>query len=134
MAGPRRNTPAADLALPDVLGVAALVLVGVVARFVTTSPLWLDEALSANIAALPLGDIADALRQDGHPPLYYWMLHGWMSVFGEGDAAVRSLSGVFGVLSLPLAYEAGRRRAGHAAGLCVLVTLFIRETYCRPPA
>lgn len=123
MAGPRRNTARraeGGLATIDVLGVAALVALGVVLRFVTTSPLWLDEALSVNIASLPLGEIGDALRQDGHPPLYYWLLHGWMSVFGEGDVAVRSLSGVAGVLTLPLAWEAGRRRAGTVGGLCVL--------------
>ena len=57
------------------------------------SHLWLDEALSVNIARLPVGDIPEALRHDGHPPLYYWLLHAWMSVFGEGDAAVRALSG-----------------------------------------
>lgn len=121
MHGPRRNTtPAAELARVDVVVVALLVAAGVLLRFVTTSPLWLDEALSVNIASLPLGDIGDALRQDGHPPLYYWLLHGWMSLVGEGDGAVRALSGLFGLLSLPLAYEAGRRRAGHAAGLLVL--------------
>jgi mannosyltransferase len=123
VAGPRRNTARrADggLATIDVLGVAGLVVLGVVLRFVTTSPLWLDEALSVNIASLPLGDIGDALRQDGHPPLYYWLLHGWMSVFGEGDVAVRALSGVAGVLALPLAWEAGRRRAGTVGGMCVL--------------
>lgn len=123
MAGPRRNTARrADggLATIDVLGVAAVVALGVVLRFVTTSPLWLDEALSVNIASLPLGDIGDALRRDGHPPLYYWLLHGWMSAFGEGDVAVRSLSGVAGLLTLPLAWEAGRRRAGTIGGLCVL--------------
>jgi len=121
--GAPRNTarPAsAPLSRLDLLAVGALVVVGVAARFLTRSPLWLDEALSVNIASLPLGDIGDALRRDGHPPLYYWLLHGWMQLFGTGDAAVRSLSGVFGLLSLPLAYEAGRRRAGHAAGLCVL--------------
>ncbi len=123
MTGPRRNaepTPAARLSSLEVAAVAAIVLVGVAFRFLTRSPLWLDEALSVNIAALPLGEIDDALRMDGHPPLYYWLLHGWMELFGSSDAAVRSLSGIFGVLSLPLAYVAGRRRAGHAAGLCVL--------------
>jgi len=121
--GPQRNLhgPAsAALTRIEVAVVALLVAVGVAFRFLTTSPLWLDEALSVNIASLPLGDIGDALRRDGHPPLYYWLLHGWMEVFGTGDAAVRALSGVFGLLSLPLAYEAGRRRAGHAAGLLVL--------------
>ena len=103
------------------LAIALLVTVSVALRFLTRSPLWLDEALSVNIASLPLGEIGDALRRDGHPPLYYWMLHGWMELLGTGDAAVRSMSGLFGVLSLPLAYEAGRRRAGKAAGFSVLL-------------
>ncbi len=52
-------------------GLVLAVALGVVARFVATSPLWLDEALSVHIASLPMGDIPDALRHDGHPPLYY---------------------------------------------------------------
>jgi hypothetical protein len=102
-----------------VVGVAALVL-GVVVRFTTSSSLWLDEALSVNIAQLPLGDITSALRHDGHPPLYYFLLHGWTELFGTGDVAVRALSGVFGLLTLPLAYVAGRRRGGPLAGWLAL--------------
>jgi mannosyltransferase len=101
--------------------VAAIVAVGVALRFVTTSNLWLDEALSANIASLPVGDLLDALRHDGHPPLYYLLLHGWMQVFGEGDVAVRALSGVFGVAVLPLAWVAGRRLAGLSGARWALV-------------
>ena len=59
----------------------------------TRSPLWLDEALSVNIAKLPIGQIPAALRHDGHPPLYYVLLHVWMSVLGSGDVAVRSAVG-----------------------------------------
>lgn len=100
---------------------AVVVAVSVVARFVTRSPLWLDEALSVNIASLPIPDLVDALRSDGHPPLYYVLLHGWMEVFGSGDVAVRALSGVASVLTLPLAWIAGRRRAGVVGGLAVLL-------------
>ena len=67
------------------VALGALVIVGCVVRFLTRSPLWLDEALSVDIARLPLGDIPEALRHDGHPPLYYVLLHGWMAAFGEGD-------------------------------------------------
>src|ERR687898_2770701 len=38
--------------------------------------------------------------------------HAWMSVFGEGDGAVRALSGIFAVAALPLTWIAGRRIAG----------------------
>lgn len=87
-------------------------MASLVLRFVTRSPLWLDEALSVNIAKLPLSQIPGALRHDGHPPLYYVILHGWMDLSGRSDFAVRSLSGVFGVVGLPLVWIAGRRLGG----------------------
>src|SRR3546814_472074 len=102
--------------------VAGLVVIGSVARFLTGSPLWLDEALSVNIASLPLGDIEGALRRDGHPPLYYWLLHGWMEVFGDGDRAARALSGVISLATLPLIWAIGRRVEGaRAARFALLV-------------
>jgi mannosyltransferase len=101
----------------------AVVVVGVVLRFVQRSPLWLDEALSVNIARLPLGDLFEALRHDGHPPFYYVLLHGWMDVFGESDFAVRALSGIFAVATLPLAWIAGRRLAGQAGARWALVVV-----------
>jgi MFS family permease len=116
--GSVRQTPA-----PPIVAVAAVVAAGTVLRFVSTSALWLDEAQSVNIAALPLGDMFEALRHDGHPPLYYLLLRGWMEVFGEGDVAVRALSGVFGVATLPLAWIAGRRLAGVAGGRWALVVV-----------
>jgi mannosyltransferase len=105
-----------------VIGVIAVVA-GVVLRFTTRSSLWLDEALSVNIARLPIGDISDALRHDGHPPLYYVLLHVWSGAFGTGDVAVRALSGVFGLLTLPLAWIAGRRRGGPVLGWITLTVV-----------
>jgi uncharacterized membrane protein len=58
--------------------VAGVLLVAIVFRFVTKSDLWLDEALTVNIAHAPLSDLVDLLKRDGAPPLYYLLLHGWM--------------------------------------------------------
>ena len=101
----------APFAIPRWLLIVGLlvVLASVVLRFVTRSDLWLDEALSVNIARLPLGDISEALRHDGAPPLFYLLLHAWISVFGAGDFAVRALSGVISVATLGVAWFAGRR-------------------------
>lgn len=104
-------------------GVVAAVAVGVALRLHTTSDLWLDEALSVNIARLPVGDLLDQLRRDGHPPLYYLLLHGWMELFGEGDVAVRSLSALFGVGLLPLLWLAARRYGGRACAVAATVLL-----------
>lgn len=93
-------------------GIVAVVAAGVVARFLPRGSLWLDEALSANIAELPLGDLRGALERDGHPPLYYVLLHAWGSVFGWSPWVLRSLSGLLGVAALPLAWWAGTRVGG----------------------
>ncbi|MGZ4688499.1 MAG: glycosyltransferase family 39 protein [Acidimicrobiia bacterium] len=94
------------------LVLAGVLVVSVVLRFATKSDLWLDEALTVNIAKLPLSQLTDALKRDGAPPLYYVLLHGWMQIFGTSDVAVRAMSGVLGVVMLPLAYLAGRRLGG----------------------
>ena len=88
---------------------ATVLVVAIVFRFLTTSDLWLDEALTVNIAKLPLSELQHALRQDGAPPLYYVLLHGWIQVFGSGDVAVRALSGVLGLVLIGLSYVAGLR-------------------------
>ena len=95
-----------------VLAFGAVVAASVALRFVTRSDLWFDEALSVNIASLPLDQIPDALRHDGHPPLYYFLLHFWIDAFDDGDLAVRSLSGILSLLTLPLVWFAGRRLGG----------------------
>lgn len=89
-----------------------LVVAGVVLRFFATSQLWLDETLSVNIARLPMSQIPGALRHDGAPPLYYFLLHFWIGAFGQGNFAARALSGVISVATLPLAWLAGKRLGG----------------------
>jgi mannosyltransferase len=90
-----------------VAAIAGVVAVAVVMRFASTSHLWLDEALTVDIARLPLRRLPEMLRKDGSPPLYYALSHVWMRVFGTGDVAVRALPGLLGVVAIPLAYLCG---------------------------
>jgi mannosyltransferase len=90
----------------------AAIVAGVVLRFWSPSALWLDETISVNIARLPITRIPGALSHDGSPPLYYVLLHYWMAWFGRSDFAVRALSGVISVGTLPLFWLAGRRLGG----------------------
>jgi hypothetical protein len=78
-------------------------------RFWTPSALWLDEALTVDIARAPLHQIPQLLRHDGAPPLYYYLLHFWMEVFGQSNLGTRSLAGVIGVINLPIAWLTGYR-------------------------
>jgi len=105
------------------LGLALVLVLGLVVRFVTASALWLDEAQTVAIARLPLGQLSEGLRHDGAPPLFYVLLHGWMSVFGDGNLSVRFLPGVFAVAALPLAWLAGRRLGGRTVAWAAVTLL-----------
>ena len=103
--------------------VGLALLLGFVLRFVARSPLWLDEALSVNIARLPIGSITGALKLDGHPPLYYVLLHAWLSLFGDGPVAVRAFSGVWSLALFPVVWVAARRLGGHKVAVFAVALL-----------
>src|SRR5262249_58871918 len=85
---------------------------GLFLYFACRSDMWLDEALSVNIARLPLSDLREALIHDGAPPLYYVLLHVWTGVLGSGDLAARSLSGLCMAGAGVLTWFAARRFGG----------------------
>jgi mannosyltransferase len=103
--------------------IALIVACGIFLRFFTHSAMWLDEALTVDRSSLPIRDIATSLKQDGAPPLYYYLLHYWMELFGQSDLAIRSLSGVIGVATLPVAWFAANRFGGRVAAWITLVLL-----------
>jgi len=123
----RRVRPAEEPArsrLPwPAIATGAVVALGVVVRFATVSPLWLDEAQTVGIARLPLRHLTEALRHDGAPPLFYVLLHGWMRLFGDSDFSVRFLPGLFAVAALPLAWLAGRRLGGRTVAWSAVIIL-----------
>jgi len=43
------------------------------------------------------------IGQDTHPPLYFWLMHYWMKVFGDNVAAVRLFSLILGLSGILLA-------------------------------
>ncbi len=100
------------LRIVTAVAVAVVLVIAVALRFVTRSDLWLDEALSVNIAKLPLSKLHWALKRDGAPPLFYVVLHFWIKAFGSSDVAVRALAGVCSTLTLPAYWLIGRRLGG----------------------
>jgi len=105
------------------VGVGLVIAAGLILRFWTRSGLWLDEALTVDIARLPLHEIPNALKHDGAPPLYYYLLHFWIVLFGQSNVAVRSLSGVIAVVTLPVAWLCGKRFGGRVVAWTLLVLL-----------
>jgi hypothetical protein len=93
--------------------------------------MWLDEALSVNIASLSISDAVEALRHDGHPLLYYALLGVWLEAFGDSDLAARSLSGLFSLGAAAVIWAAARRRLGteaarHSAVLALTSPFLVR--------
>src|SRR3954468_2342645 len=83
---------------------------------------WIDEGISVGIAHHPLSPIPHLLRQDGSPPLSYLLLHIWIGWFGDGERAVHTLSLIFALVFIPLAYWAARSLFGRTAGwVCAML-------------
>jgi mannosyltransferase len=99
----------------------AACLVGVILRWWPQGALWLDEAQSVAFASLPLDEIPGALREDGAPPLYYLVLHGWMWLFGDSDVAVRALSALLSTLTVIVVAVIARRRWGPTVAVAATV-------------
>jgi hypothetical protein len=110
-----RAVSRARVAAPAGLGL--LVLLSLVLRIQQLGiGFWIDEGLSLGIADRPLTDIPGVLRQDGSPPLYYLVLHVWMSGFGTSEAALRAFSLLCATLAIPVAWWAARTLFGARAG------------------
>jgi mannosyltransferase len=90
---------------------------------------WMDEALSVGISSHSLSSIPHVLRHDGSPPLYYLILHVWMSVFGSSESATHAMSLLFGVLTVPVgawvAWSLFGRRAGLIASVLFALNPFL---------
>jgi uncharacterized membrane protein len=70
-------------------------------RQVTVSQLQRYQLLNPERGAL---DTIWSLAEDVHPPLYFLMLRGWLSFWGDSIANTRSLSAFISILSLPAIY------------------------------
>lgn len=62
---------------------------------------------------------------DPRGPLYLVLLKGWMSVFGQGDGAVRTLSALLGSVGLVLFYRAALITVGRTAAVVGLALLAV---------
>ncbi len=85
--------------------------------------LWVDEANGVLMARQGVAELVARLKLDSNPPLYYLLLSGWMSIFGDSEAALRSLSVVCGVALVGLVFLCGRRMFSVETGMLAAVLL-----------
>jgi mannosyltransferase len=115
---------------PAILTVLAAVSVAVRTRQLNAG-FWIDEGLSVGIAHHHLTSIPGLLTEDGSPPGYYLLLGAWIRIFGDSERATHTLSLVFAIGCIPLAFVVARSLFGRSAGLvsAVLAALDPYLTY-----
>lgn len=113
-----------------------LLAFGLGMRDLALQNIWWDEARNIDVALRPFWQIPTAPELDIHPPLYFWLLHGWSALAGAAPDAAwevtafisRFLSVAGGLLSVALLYQLTRRlhtwRAGLLAGMLAAVSPF----------
>ena len=103
-----------------------ITLMGAILRivFIGTKGMWLDETFSVWLASQDIPDMLGWIaRIDGHPPLYYLLLHGWIASQGDTPYYVRLLSALFGIATIPVMYLTGKRISGVGMGLAAAALL-----------
>ncbi len=68
-------------------------------------------------------NVFNGILGDVHPPLSYLSLHFWMRLFGNSEAAMRSLMALMSVGAIGSAYGLGRIVLGHRGGLLLAALL-----------
>ena len=127
-------SPPASLPIPAATGLSTLTriwvlfitLAGLALRLqaLARQPIWWDEARNIDVALRPFLSIANAPELDIHPPVYFWLLHGWSKLLAlQTDIApadlaysTRLLSVLAGVLGIVLLYRLGEQIDSPAAG------------------
>jgi mannosyltransferase len=107
--------------LSAVVLVLVMIISGVLRSRHLGSQFWMDEGLSVGISTHALVDIPHVLRHDGSPPLYYMLLHCWMSVFGSTESSTHGLSLIFGLLTIPVGAWLATSLFGRWAGVIATV-------------
>ena len=92
----------------------AILILGVFLYFYNLGKesLLTDEYLSLHVTQQPIKNIIFAHNRESNPntipPLYEIILHFWLKIFGSGEFAQRSLSAMFGILSIYVLYRLAR--------------------------
>lgn len=95
-----------------------IILVGAVIRLPGLfQMLWYDEAYTAMIAHLPMGQMIQATLQDVHPPTYYFLPLLSSRIFGWNEIALRLPSFILGMMAIYLAYRFASNMFDHRIGL-----------------
>ena len=105
-----------------ILNLSLIILLGICLRLWCINKmggLWIDEADSYYLAkaSFPFGILHNMMIKSYHTPLYFFILHFWMKLFSENDFNLRFLSALFGILTVPVMYFAGKELESKKVGI-----------------
>ncbi|MBP9817191.1 glycosyltransferase family 39 protein [Candidatus Shapirobacteria bacterium] len=91
--------------------------------------LWLDEAISANVAKnFSYQEILTKFSPgDFHPPGYYLMLKTWGSIFGYSEISLRLTSVIFSLITIYVVYLLGGSAGAMLVGFNPLLVYYSQE-------
>jgi len=92
-----------------------------------TESLWLDEGISILWGNMSPSHVVEQAALDVHPPLYFLILHYWITLFGDSAFSVRLLSAIIGIISLFMIFRIGSSLFGSEAGLLSALIMAISE-------
>lgn len=88
-----------------------------------------DEGFSSYIATLSILEISHYTSLDVHPPLYYILLHFWQNIFSNNISTIRSMSLVWSVISLVLAFLLVRKAFSRSSAWVSVFLLMISPLF-----
>lgn len=109
-----------------------ILLIALTLRFISLNQsLWLDEAI--NILAAKNNFFWDMVtnyaKYDFHPPGYFVIIWLWTKLFGYSEIAVRLPSVIFGVLTVLIIYQIGKKLYSKFMGLLAALLLAINPLH-----
>jgi hypothetical protein len=126
----RQRSASDTVRRPVGLAVGALTLLAAAIRFtrIGHQGFWFDEGNTALLVHLSPGKMLGLIPQsESTPPLYYCAAWVWVRMFGYGEAGLRSLSALAGVLTVPVAFGAARKLISTRVGVAAAAL-----TACNP--
>ncbi|WP_460132404.1 glycosyltransferase family 39 protein [Pseudomonas sp. S1_E04] len=97
----------------------------------TATAIWDDEGSSLLLSEYASDDLWFHAAHDVHPPLYFFMLRGWIALFGDGIWSIRGMSAILGVVVVGLGARLTRQLSTPRAAVLAGVLLALMPTAVR---
>jgi len=106
--------------------IVIIIILAFLIRFyqLTEESLWGDEFFSIKAASeTSISNMWGKIKNDTHPPLYYFLLYVWFKLLGPSIFTLRFFSLIFSILALPFFYILTKQIANEKVGLVSLLLL-----------